>query len=269
VALVVSQVFGESIPSASLAGHETVLEALRVGIARQLAVLDDASLIGTGQSSADVPEVPGTLVAEKLAGHLLREILVRGSRGGPLFPLAEQLNHDVTHLQGERIEAILGRLDDEIREALSLLDVRQSYSSLKSRSKVTGHVFISYLREDSRRVDQLQRMFEAAGIPVWRDTADLWPGEDWRAKIRQAITKNALVFIACFSHHGITREVSYQNEELALAMEQLRLRPADEPWLIPVRFDDCDVPDLYIGAGRTLASIQRADLFGDRSGLRT
>jgi hypothetical protein len=67
------------------------------GIAGQLAVLDDASLTGTGQSSADVLGVPGTVVAAKLTGHLLREIVVRGARGGPLFPLASQLNDDVTH----------------------------------------------------------------------------------------------------------------------------------------------------------------------------
>jgi hypothetical protein len=47
-----------------------------------------------------------------------------------------------------------------------------------------------------------------------------------------------------------------------LAMEQLRLHRPDVPWLIPVRFDDCDIPEYDIGGGRTLASIQRADLFG-------
>ena len=52
------------------------------------------------------------------------------------------------------------------------------------------------------------------------------------------------------------------NEELLLAIEQLRRRRPDDPWLIPVRFDDCDVPDFELGAGRTLASIHRADLFG-------
>ena len=83
-----------------------MLEALQAGIAGQLAVLDDASLTGTGQSSADVLGVPGTVVAEKLTGHLLREIVVRGSRGGPLFPLASQLNDDVTHLQGQRLEGM-------------------------------------------------------------------------------------------------------------------------------------------------------------------
>ena len=82
--------------------------------------------------------------------------------------------------------------------------------------------------------------------------------------IRRAITNNALVFIACFSSQSAARTTSYQNEELVLAVEQLRQRRPDVPWLIPVRFDDCPFPDLDLGGGRTLASIQRADLFGDR-----
>lgn len=70
---------------------------------------------------------------------------------------------------------------------------------VSERRWFAGHVFISYVREDADRVGQLQRALQVAGIPVWRDTADLWPGEDWQAKIRSAITDNALVFIACFS----------------------------------------------------------------------
>ena len=100
---------------------------------------------------------------------------------------------------------------------------------------------------------------------MWRDTADLWPGEDWRVIIRRAITDNALVFVACFSHASLARGKSYQNEELTLAIEQLRLRPPQNPWLIPVRFDECEIPDRDIGGGRTLTSIQRADLFGKRT----
>jgi hypothetical protein len=134
------------------------------------------------------------------------------------------------------------------------------------RNKVAGHAFISYVREDSRRVDQLQRTLQTAGIPVWRDTDDLWPGEDWRLKIRTAITDNALVFIACFSQASLARGRTYQNEELTLAIEQLRLRRPDDPWLIPVRLDECEIPDRDIGGGRTLTSIQRVDLFGERSG---
>ncbi len=64
------------MPDAPLSGHETVLEALQADIAGQLAVLDDASLTGTRQSSADVL---GTALAAKLTGHLLREIVSRGA----------------------------------------------------------------------------------------------------------------------------------------------------------------------------------------------
>ena len=122
LAMVIDQVFGEPVPGEPLADSATVLEALQAGIAAQLAVLDDASLTGTEQSSAQVLGVPGTVVAAKLTSHLLREIVVRGSRGGPLFPLASQLNDDVTHLQGRRIEGVLGQLADEVREALARLD---------------------------------------------------------------------------------------------------------------------------------------------------
>jgi hypothetical protein len=129
---------------------------------------------------------------------------------------------------------------------------------------VPGHAFLSYVREDSDAVDRLQRVLEAAGVPVWRDTANLWPGEDWQAKIRHAVTDDSLAFIVCFSRSSASRAKTYQNEELLLAIEQLRLRKPDVPWLFPVRLDDCDIPDFDISPGRRLASIQHADLFGDR-----
>jgi N-acetylneuraminic acid mutarotase len=134
---------------------------------------------------------------------------------------------------------------------------------------IEGHVFISYVRENSREVDELQLALESAGVRVWRDTSDLWPGQDWRARIRRAISDDALVFIACFSSVGLRRKKGFHNEELTLAIEQLRLRQPDDPWLIPVRFDACEIPDRDIGGGRMLASIQRADLFGERSGEET
>jgi hypothetical protein len=126
-----------------------------------------------------------------------------------------------------------------------------------------GHAFISYVREDAADVDRLQRALESAGVQVWRDKTSLWPGEDWRVKIREAITRNALVFIACFSHNSLARQISYQNEELVLAIDQMRLRNPDVPWLIPVRLSECDIPNRDIGGNRTLGSIHRADLFGD------
>jgi hypothetical protein len=73
-------------------------------------VLEDASLTGTGQSSADVLGVPGDVIVAALTGHLIREIVTRGTPDTPLFPLASQLNHDATHVQGQGLEDMFGQL---------------------------------------------------------------------------------------------------------------------------------------------------------------
>jgi hypothetical protein len=119
VAMVISEVFRDPVPDAPLAGPVVLLEGLQAGIAGQLAVLDDAGLTGTGQSSADVLGVPGSVLADMLTGHLVLEIIVRGSGGGPLAPLADQFNHELTRLQGQRIEGMLARLAGEVRDALA------------------------------------------------------------------------------------------------------------------------------------------------------
>ena len=129
------------VPAIPLSGDTTLLEALQSGIAAQLAVLDDASLTGTGQSSGDLLGVPGTVIAEKLTGHLLREIVIRGSRGGPLFPLASQLNHDITHLQGHHTAAVLGQLVDLIQQTLAQLPSRTVAAAPKVLAQLPATTF--------------------------------------------------------------------------------------------------------------------------------
>jgi len=122
LAMVISEVFGEPLPGARMTGHNTLLEELQAGIAEQLTVLDDASLTGTGASSAEVLGIPAAALVERLTGQLVREILVRGSRGGPLFPLASQINDDVTHLQGQRLEAVVGQIAGDLRRLVARVD---------------------------------------------------------------------------------------------------------------------------------------------------
>lgn len=126
-----------------------------------------------------------------------------------------------------------------------------------------GHAFVSYVHEDAAEVDRLVEFLEAYGVTVWRDRQQLWPGDDWKLEIRRAIQSNALAFVACFSEATATRERSYQNEELILAAEEYRLRPPGVPWIFPVRFADVTLPMYDLGAGRTLDSIHRSDLFGE------
>lgn len=126
------------------------------------------------------------------------------------------------------------------------------------------HVFVSYVNEDGGEVDQLCAVLEAAQIPYWRDRKNLGPGEAWKAKIREAIGNGSLVFLACFSDNSRAKAKSYMNEELSLAVEEFRLMPPGRVWLIPVRFDEGDVPEWDLGAGRLLSDLNYSDLFGNK-----
>jgi len=114
-----------------------------------------------------------------------------------------------------------------------------------------GHVFISYVRDDSKTVDRLQRDLENAGVEVWRDRTSLGPGDRWKDSIRRAITDGAF-FICCFSKASRNRTKSYMNEELTLAIEELRVRTRGKVWFLPVVFPGGEVPDWPISAGENL-----------------
>ena len=44
--------------------------------------------------------------------------------------------------------------------------------TLPTDAEVVGHVFLSYVRDDTDRVDSLQAELEAAGFEVWRDVKE-------------------------------------------------------------------------------------------------
>ena len=108
LAAALSQAFGKPTPGDLIKAGGTMLESLHEGISGRLAVLDEAGL----------ELAPGTL-APALARHLIRAIVVHGAGGGPLSPLAAQLNHDATHLQGQRIENMIGQVLGDARQVVS------------------------------------------------------------------------------------------------------------------------------------------------------
>ena len=167
LAMIVSQVFGEPVPEVSLSGQATLLEALQAGITRQLAPLGDPGLSGTEKSSAEVLEVPVTVLAEKLTGHLMREIVARGLRGGPLAPLAEQLNHDVTHLYLQQLEGTVGRLAAELRAAPARPETGTAAAGVVESARPQHGDVVALMRAQVRATDELPyRLFGVRRPPL-------------------------------------------------------------------------------------------------------
>jgi hypothetical protein len=129
-------------------------------------------------------------------------------------------------------------------------------------------VFISYVRENSADVTRLVDALKAYKVEVWFDQTHLKPGDRWADVIRREISQGDF-FIACFSTEFSMRRKTFMNEEITQAIEQLRQRPTDQPWFIPVLLSDCEIPDRSIGAGETLRSIQWVALYDDwEEGIR-
>jgi len=127
-----------------------------------------------------------------------------------------------------------------------------------------AHVFISYVHENQEAIDRLYADLTRHGVSIWLDKSNISPGENWRQAIGRAIREGAF-FIACFSREYSARSTTYMNEELALAIEMLRQRPADRSWFIPVRLNECEIPDQDIRPGEALQDIQWVDLYNDWS----
>jgi hypothetical protein len=127
---------------------------------------------------------------------------------------------------------------------------------------VSNRAFVSYVREDSATIDRLSQDLVMRGVATWTDRKDLAPGVRWKSEIKKAIESGS-AFIACFSRHYESRARTYMNEELTIAVEELRLRPRDRAWFFPVCLDGALVPAISIGAGETLQDLQSVSLAAD------
>jgi TIR domain-containing protein/PBS lyase HEAT-like repeat-containing protein len=90
----------------------------------------------------------------------------------------------------------------------------------------------------------------------------LQPGRNWKDSIRRAIISGSH-FIWCNSDASISKSRSYANDELNLAIDELRMRSTDQAWFVPVKLTDAVLPDREIGGGRRLSDLQWVDLAAD------
>ena len=124
------------------------------------------------------------------------------------------------------------------------------------------HVFISYMHENTDIVDRLCEELTSRGIKVWLDRNDIKPGSRWKDAIREAIREGAF-FIACFSKEYNKRDKTYMNQELTIAIDELRQRPTDRVWFIPVKLNRCKIPARKISEVETLNDLQHVKLYKD------
>lgn len=128
-----------------------------------------------------------------------------------------------------------------------------------ARTGMAPKIFLAHAREDKERVRQLYFDLRDRGLDPWLDEIDLIPGTIWKPEISKAI-REAGVFLACLSSRSVEK-VGFVQSEFRIALSAYGDRPAGSIYLIPVRLDDCEIPDLQIpDRGLSLQDIQWVDL---------
>jgi hypothetical protein len=118
------------------------------------------------------------------------------------------------------------------------------------------------VQENRKKIERLCDDLKSHNLYVWIDRNNIAPGSNWKDAIRNAIRSGAY-FIACFSDEYESRKKTYMNEELILAVEELRQYSLKRIWFIPVLLSECDVPARSIGGGQTLLDLQWVNLYTD------
>jgi len=103
-------------------------------------------------------------------------------------------------------------------------------------------VFISYAKADTQHANRLYDDLKKVGLTAWKDT-DIKPGANRENAISSAMKRSGY-FIPLFSSISIAQSGNSQ-KELRDAVEINKTLPQNKVYIIPVRLDDCQVPELH------------------------
>ncbi len=112
-------------------------------------------------------------------------------------------------------------------------------------------IFLSYAKEDRRRVVGVYRALRKADLNPWMDDPPrawhregIQPGREWDNEIRERIAQ-ARVILLFLSSRSVTKR-GYVQREYRLALNLALERPPTSISLVPVLLEPCSVPDLRV-----------------------
>ncbi|NEP84643.1 MAG: TIR domain-containing protein [Okeania sp. SIO3B3] len=132
---------------------------------------------------------------------------------------------------------------DWFTKSITVKTVRNHFSRLKREVHKNTQIFLSYAREDGLPILDVYRKLKQAGYKVWLDTEDLIPGQVWDDQISKVIRASDFI-IVFFSTVSVAKR-GYLQKELKLALDVLETIPDDRIFIVPVRLDECEVPEKF------------------------
>jgi hypothetical protein len=102
-------------------------------------------------------------------------------------------------------------------------------------------VFLCHASDDKAAVRELYHKLEDSGFEPWLDEENLFPGQDWRREISNAVRDTDVVLV-CLSENSVNK-AGYVQKEIKIALDVADEQPEGTIFIIPVKLEDCEVPD--------------------------
>jgi NB-ARC domain/TIR domain/SIR2-like domain len=102
-------------------------------------------------------------------------------------------------------------------------------------------IFLCHSSGDKNAVRQLYHHLLSDGFNPWLDEVDILPGHEWDAEIVNAVRTSVVVLI-CLSR-GAVNKTGYIQKEIRYALDVAALQPEGAIFMIPVRLEECEVPE--------------------------
>ena len=106
-----------------------------------------------------------------------------------------------------------------------------------------ARIFLCHASEDKPQVEEIYRRLRELGFRPWMDKMDLLPGQRWQQEIPRSLRASDFILIF-FSQNSVMKR-SYVQHEFKLALHILQEMPENLIHIIPVRLDDCTIPDQF------------------------
>jgi len=114
--------------------------------------------------------------------------------------------------------------------------------------------FLAYSKINKTSVRRFAARLRSEGwIDPWIDEEDILPGQVWQNSVIMGVRKSHAVIIF-LSNEAVASEGFFQRE-IRLALDTAAEKPDGTIFIIPIRLDDCNVPEM-------LKKYQYVDYFG-------
>ena len=112
-------------------------------------------------------------------------------------------------------------------------------------------IFISYASEDRSYAQELFKALKTEGLVPWMDkppsphqAEGLQVGQRWQQEIERVL--NGADYIILVLSRVSVRKRGFVSYEFRFALDRMNTLPDDATLVLPVRKDECDVPDMKV-----------------------